>query len=44
VHATTDSAFYTHHSMLLSAEEALGITTYLGYAAMANDMRPGMGF
>jgi hypothetical protein len=30
--------------MLRSAEEALGITTFLGNAATANDMRPGMGF
>jgi hypothetical protein len=36
--------FYTHYSMLRSVEEALGITTYLGNAATANDMRPGMGF
>jgi hypothetical protein len=44
VHPTTDSTFYTHYSLLRSAEEALGITTYLGNAATANDMRPGMGF
>jgi hypothetical protein len=30
--------------MLRSIEEALGITTYLGNAATATDMRPGMGF
>lgn len=44
VHATTDSTFYTHYSLLRATEEALGITTYLGNAATANDMRPGMGF
>ena len=44
VHAKTDPTFYTHYSMLRSAEAALGITTYLGNASTANDMRPGMGF
>lgn len=39
-----DGTFYTHYSMLRSVEEALGITTYLGNAATASDMRPGMGF
>ena len=39
-----DATFYTHYSMLRSIEEALGITTYLGNAATATDMRPGMGF
>ena len=39
-----DATFYTHYSMLRSIEEALGITTYLGSAATATDMRPGMGF
>jgi hypothetical protein len=39
-----DPTFYTHYSMLRSAEEALGITTLLGNAATATDMRPGMGF
>jgi hypothetical protein len=41
-HAKTDPTFYTHYSMLRSAENALGITTYLGNAATANDMRLGM--
>jgi hypothetical protein len=44
VHAKADPTFYTHYSMLRSAEAALGITTYLGNASTANDMRPGMGF
>jgi hypothetical protein len=44
VHATADRTFYTHYSMLRSAEEALGITAFLGNAATANDMRTGMGF
>jgi hypothetical protein len=44
VHHVDDPTFYTHYSMLRSAEEALGITTYLGNAAAANDMRTGMGF
>jgi hypothetical protein len=44
VQPVADPTFYTHYSMLRSAEEALGITTFLGNAATANDMRPGMGF
>lgn len=44
VQPVTDPTFYTHYSMLRSAEEALGITTFLGNAATAADMRPGMGF
>lgn len=44
VHAKMDPTFYTHYSMLRSAEEALGITAYLGNAAAANGMRTGMGF
>ena len=39
-----DPTFYTHYSMLRSVEEALGVTTFLGNAATAADMRPGMGF
>jgi hypothetical protein len=30
--------------MLRSVEEALGVATFLGNAATATDMRPGMGF
>jgi hypothetical protein len=44
VQPVTDPTFYTHYSMLRSAEEALGITAFLGNAATAVDMRPGMGF
>jgi phosphatidylinositol-3-phosphatase len=44
VQPVTDPTFYTHYSMLRSVEEALGITTFLGKAATATDMRPGMGF
>lgn len=44
VQQTTDPTFYTHYSMLRSAEAALGITTYLGNANAATDMRHGMGF
>ena len=44
VHPVTDGHFYTHYSMLRSAEAALGITTYLGNAGSASDMRQGMGF
>jgi hypothetical protein len=39
-----DATFYTHYSLLRSTKEALGITTFLGNAATANDMRPGMGW
>lgn len=44
VHAVSDPTSYTHYSLLRACEEALGITTFLGNAATANDMRPGMGF
>jgi hypothetical protein len=44
VHPVADPTFYTHYSMLRSCEEALGITTFLGNAATATDMRAGMGF
>ena len=44
VHAVADPTFYTHYSLLRACEEALGITTFLGNAATATDMRPGMGF
>lgn len=44
VHAVADPTFYTHYSLLRACEEALGITTFLGNAATASDMRPGMGF
>lgn len=44
VHPVADPTFYTHYSLLRACEEALGITTYLGNAATATDMRPGMGF
>jgi phosphatidylinositol-3-phosphatase len=44
VHPVADPTFYTHYSLLRACEEALGITTYLGNAATATDMRAGMGF
>jgi hypothetical protein len=44
VRPVADPTFYTHYSMLRACEEALGITTFLGNAATATDMRPGMGF
>ena len=44
VQPVADPTFYTHYSMLRSVEEALGVTTFLGNAATATDMRPGMGF
>jgi hypothetical protein len=30
--------------MLRACEQVLGLSTFLGNAATANDMRPGMGF
>jgi len=39
-----DATFYTHYSMLRSAEETLGIMTYLGNEPPAAGMRPGMSF
>jgi len=44
VQPTASSTFYDHYAMLRASEEALGISTYLGNAASANDMRAGMGF
>jgi phosphatidylinositol-3-phosphatase len=41
---TRDPTFYDHYALLRASEEALGITTFLGSAATAADMRPGMGF
>lgn len=41
---TRDPTFYDHYALLRASEEALGITTFLGNAATAADMRPGMGF
>jgi hypothetical protein len=40
----TDNTFYDQYALLRASEEALGITTYLGNAATANDMRSGMRF
>lgn len=41
---TRDPTLYDHYALLRASEEALGITTFLGHAAAAADMRPGMGF
>ncbi len=41
---THDPTFYDHYALLRASEETLGITTFLGNAATAADMRPGMGF
>jgi phosphatidylinositol-3-phosphatase len=40
----TDNTPYDHYALLRASEEALGISTYLGNAASANDMRGGMHF
>ena len=42
VHPVTDATAYDHYALLRASEEALGISTYLGNAATANDMRAGM--
>jgi hypothetical protein len=39
-----DGALYDHYALLRASEEALGITTFLGSAATAGDMRAGMHF
>lgn len=39
-----DPTVYDHYALLRASEEALGITTYLGNAATANDMRVGIHF
>jgi hypothetical protein len=39
-----DGTAYDQYALLRASEEALGITTYLGNAATANDMRLGMHF
>jgi phosphatidylinositol-3-phosphatase len=44
VQPVADNTSYDHYALLRATEEALGITTFLGNAASANDMRPGMGF
>jgi phosphatidylinositol-3-phosphatase len=44
IQPATDNTLYDHYALLRASEEALGITTYLGNAAAANDMRTGMHF
>jgi phosphatidylinositol-3-phosphatase len=39
-----DGTLYDHYALLRASEEALGITTFLGNAATAGDMRAGMHF
>ena len=39
-----DATLYDQYALLRASEEALGITSYLGNAATANDMRIGMHF
>ena len=41
---TRDATLYDRFALLRASEEALGITTFLGHATTATDMRPGMGF
>jgi hypothetical protein len=44
VQPVADDTLYDQYALLRASEEALGITTFLGEAATANDMRAGMGF
>jgi len=44
IQAASDDTLYDQFALLRASEEALGITTFLGGAATANDMRAGMGF
>jgi phosphatidylinositol-3-phosphatase len=44
VQPVADATFYDQYALLRASEEALGITTFLGQAAAASDMRAGMGF
>lgn len=39
-----DPTWYDHYALLRASEETLGVSTLLGNAATANDMRAGMGF
>jgi hypothetical protein len=40
----SDGTYYDQYALLRASEEALGIQTFLGEAAAANDMRAGMHF
>jgi len=40
---TQSGTAFTHYSLLRTTEELLGITTYLGNAASAANMRPAFG-
>lgn len=44
IRPVADATFYDQYALLRASEEALGITTFLGNAATANDMRAGMHF
>jgi hypothetical protein len=44
IQPVADAGLYDHYALLRASEEALGITTYLGNAATAGDMRAGMHF
>jgi phosphatidylinositol-3-phosphatase len=44
VQPVADDTLYDQYALLRASEEALGITTFLGQAAAANDMRAGMHF
>ena len=44
VQPIADDTLYDQYALLRASEEALGITTFLGNAATADDMRAGMGF
>jgi phosphatidylinositol-3-phosphatase len=44
IQPVADGTLYDQYALLRASEEALGITTYLGNAATAGDMRAGMHF
>jgi phosphatidylinositol-3-phosphatase len=44
VQPVADDTAYDQYALLRASEAALGITTFLGHAATANDMRSGMHF
>jgi Fibronectin type III domain len=44
VQPVRDGAPYDHYALLRATENSLGISTFLGNAATAGDMRAGMGF
>jgi hypothetical protein len=44
IRPVSDATNYDQYALLRASEEALGVTTFLGNAAGAQDMRAGMHF